>query len=105
MFLENRMENNFEKLNEMINEFKGCVSIARAALVERKGVNVELRDEMRDMIAYVKSLARNNQKKMNSLSKIIDKIAKKLDVSEKKSRKNTSEIVEDVDERESVFKI
>lgn len=35
---ENYMKN-VDKLNQMINEFKGCVAIARSVLLERKNLN------------------------------------------------------------------
>jgi uncharacterized protein YjgD (DUF1641 family) len=35
---------NVDKLNEMINEFKGCVSAARSALAERKQMDKEIKE-------------------------------------------------------------
>src|SRR5690349_13131746 len=36
---------NVDKLNEMVNEFKGCVSIARAAIADKKEL-----DDMRSVL-------------------------------------------------------
>lgn len=53
---------NVHKLNEMVNEFKGCVSIARAAIAEKKEVEdmCEVLKKMiktcQDYFAYQKSI-------------------------------------------------
>jgi hypothetical protein len=39
---------NVDKFNSMVNEYKGCVSMARSAVAERKELNSEF-DDMRNM--------------------------------------------------------
>jgi len=78
---------NVDKLNGMINELKGCASMARGAVADRKALGDELNDVMKDMNEYIENLASENSKKIDSMGKLMRKIAVKLQVCEKKSPK------------------
>lgn len=78
---------NVDKLNGMINELKGCASMSRSAVADRKALGDELNDVMKGMNEYVENLALENSKKIDSMAKLMRKIAEKLQVCEKKSPK------------------
>lgn len=68
---------NVDKLNTMINEFKGCVSIARAAHQDRR---------------VVSTLSEDIQLKMDYIYENMHKIAGFMQKHEKKSRKSKKNI-------------
>jgi hypothetical protein len=88
---------NVDKLNGMINELKGCAALARSAVVERKKEDAKFSDSMRNMIKSVESLTLKNSEKIKSMDKIIEKIAKKIKVCEKKSPKKKKPVTQKSD--------
>ena len=63
---------NVDKLNGMINEFKGCVTLARGALEERKELTKEV-----DGLKSVTDMARQIYHSMNAFIKAGDNIEQK----------------------------
>ena len=63
---------NVDKLNSMINEFKGCVSMARGAISEGRELSKEV-DDMKGVAA----IARQIYQSMNSFIKAGDNIEQK----------------------------
>lgn len=91
---------NVEKLNFMVNEFKGCVSIARAAIADKKEMD-DMRKVLKNMIETCEKYY-NHQKTVSNQHFKIDAMYKKLceEVKEKKKspgrpkKKVTSPLVE-----------
>lgn len=76
---------NVDKLNEMVNEFKGCVSIARAAIADKKEL-----DEMKTVLKGMMESCQKYylyQKTVGDQYFKIDAIYKALCEKEKKPRK------------------
>jgi DNA repair ATPase RecN len=67
---------NVHKLNEMINEFKGCVSVARAAIADKKEMD-DMRNTLKSMIETCHKYF-NYQKTISDQYFKIDAIYKKL---------------------------
>jgi len=81
---------NVDKLNGMINELKGCTSMARSAVIERKESNWDLRVCMNAIEKNIEDIAKVENEKIAQMTKMMRKIAVKLQIkgfSEKKSRK------------------
>jgi hypothetical protein len=85
---------NVDKLNSMINEFKGCVSIARSAIAERKQLDEDVKEMKkvsdisqkihRSMLSFIKAgdeLQERGYFKLDAIYKAI------CEPNEKKSRK------------------
>ncbi len=67
---------NFDKMNSMVNEFKGCVSIARASLEEKK---------------VLENLRRDTKSKLNGIYHVVCEYGdKKPSKTTKKSKKKSS---------------
>lgn len=67
---------NVDKLNQMINEFKGCISIARAAISDKKEMD-DIRNTLKSMIETCHKYF-NHQKTISDQYFKIDAIYKKL---------------------------
>jgi hypothetical protein len=78
---------NVDKLNGMINEFKGCVSIARASFEERKKIAQKDLEYNLAVMTAANILKDETQSKIDYIYENMAKIAQKMQNCEKKSRK------------------
>lgn len=91
---------NIDKFNEMVNEFKGCVSMARAAIAERKTwdeevkglkkvaeISEEIYDSMRAFIHTGHTLEKKGYFKLDAIYKAVCEKGEKK--SSKKRRKES----------------
>lgn len=69
---------NVDKLNSMINEFKGCISMSRAAIAERKQLQSEF-DELINIGKISKEIYKSMQSFINAGSELEHKNYFKLD--------------------------
>jgi hypothetical protein len=82
-----RYINNLEKYNGMINELKGCVSLARGAVLDRKEADSEQSLRVNQLIYHVETLVKDNCKIIDLFHKNIEKFAHFMQKQEKKPRK------------------
>lgn len=78
---------NLDKYNGMINELKGCVSLARGAVMDRKHADSEQSDRIHQVIYHVETMLKDNCQIMDVLRKNIKQFADFLHKCEKKSCK------------------
>jgi hypothetical protein len=64
---------NVDKINNMINEFKGCVSMARASLNEGRKGSAEF-----DILVNIDKILKKNDEMLHNLTKTIKDIVKKV---------------------------
>jgi uncharacterized coiled-coil protein SlyX len=83
---------NVDKLNGMVNEFKGCVSVARAAVADRKQIDQEFNISLGAVTKYVEDNSKENTKKIDHMDKLIRKIAEKLQVCENEAPKTRKRV-------------
>ena len=71
-------QSNLEKLNQLINELKGCAAISRASLQDKKNFDVatgELINSAKTIVEEINKLKKYNQtmnKRMEKLDKLYD---------------------------------
>lgn len=68
--------NNLDKYNSMVNELKGCVSLARSAVMDRKQADSDLSLKIDQLMYHVEHLLQEYDKKTIFLDKITEKFAK-----------------------------
>jgi deoxyribodipyrimidine photolyase len=82
-----RYISNLEKYNGMINELKGCVSLARSAVLDRKQVDSEQSARVHQLVYHVETLLKDNCKIIDCLHKNIEQFASFMQQVNKKAPK------------------
>jgi hypothetical protein len=76
-----------EKYNCMINELKGCVSLARGAVLDRKQVDSEQSARVHQLVYHVETILDDNCQIISVMRKNIEQFAHFMQNCEKKSDK------------------
>lgn len=84
---------NTDKLNSMVNEFKGCISMSRGSLVEKKEFD-EYRTILRNMIETFQKYY-DQQKGLEYLEGKVDKIIQHVNRSKPKKKRILKESKDD----------
>ena len=78
---------NVDKVNNLVNEVKGCSNMARAALQEKKESSEELSTTIKDLVNQVSLFLAHNNMQISRLEKSIRRLEKKVKSEKKKSPK------------------